>query len=80
MKNAILTGSEGQLGRIFVEQLVDLGYEVIGIDINEKSQNNLKKYIKTDLSRFNSKYIINQLSDFKEIDILINIGVSFFTF
>lgn len=80
MKTAILTGSEGQLGKIFVKQLKDLGYQVIGIDINEESQINLKKYIKTDLSRFESEFITNQLCTFKEIDLLINnAGVSIFS-
>ena len=37
MRNAIITGSEGQLGKIFISELLKLNYNVIGIDI-EKNQ------------------------------------------
>ena len=80
MKNAVITGSEGQLGKVFVKTLINLGYDVIGIDINEIGQRDLKKYIKSDISKLNDSYIINKLSQFSEIDLLINnAGVSVFT-
>ena len=36
MKNAIVTGCEGQLGTIFIEELFNLGFKVIGIDKEQK--------------------------------------------
>ena len=35
MKTAIITGSEGQIGKIFSSKLTRLGYKVVGIDIVE---------------------------------------------
>ena len=80
MKNAIVTGCEGQLGKIFISELLKLNYNIIGIDIEEKSNNNKIKYIKADITnsedlreKLNTKFIEN-------VDLLINnAGVSVFT-
>lgn len=80
MRNAIITGSEGQLGKIFISELLKLNYNVIGIDIEKKSNNNKIKYIKADITntdelkeKLNNKVIEN-------VDVLINnAGVSVFS-
>ena len=80
MKNALVTGCEGQLGKIFISELLNLNYNVIGIDIEQKSKNKKIKYIKCDIT--NSSELNEKLNPkiIKNIDLLINnAGVSVFT-
>ena len=80
MNNAIITGCEGQLGKIFVDELLKLNYNVIGIDIEDKSKNKEIKYIKADIT--NSAELRNKLNPkvIENVDLLLNnAGVSVFT-
>ena len=80
MRNAILTGSEGQLGSVFIEELISSGFNVIGIDKNQSSKHNSIFYIKADISKTSKLYETINLSEFDTIDLLINnAGVSVFS-
>ena len=68
MKNAIITGSEGQLGKIFISELLKLNYNVIGIDIEKRSNNNKIKYIKADITN------TNELKEKLKLSQHINLG------
>ena len=54
-KVIVVTGAGGFLGSNFCETLMSFGADVVAIDINKKSLNNLKKLIE------NSKLDINKL-------------------
>jgi nucleoside-diphosphate-sugar epimerase len=53
MKKAIVTGSSGFVGSALVENLLNNGYEVIGLDAVEKKFGNNFTFIKFDLSKIN---------------------------
>ena len=76
MKTAIITGSEGQLGKIFAAKLMQLGYEVIGCDLADSiSRGN---YYQVDITK--KSEIESMLTSCKDIDVLINnAGTSAFT-
>ena len=50
MKNAIITGSKGQLGKYFISRLKKLNYNVVGFDILDK-QTSDNQYFKVDISK-----------------------------
>ena len=77
MKNAIITGSEGQLGKYFISRLKKLNYNVVGFDILDK-QTSDNQYFKVDISKKNE--IHKALENFDDdFDVLINnAGVSVF--
>ena len=52
MKKALIIGSEGQDGRLIIEFLQNLGYEISGVDRNKKSFSNIR-YICFDLNTYN---------------------------
>ncbi|MBJ11928.1 MAG: short-chain dehydrogenase [Candidatus Marinimicrobia bacterium] len=78
MKNIIITGSEGQIGRKFVEYLKKKDFHIIGIDIG-KQCNKYIEYYNADITKINQiKPIIENLN--KPIDALVNnAGVAVFT-
>ena len=78
MKNVIITGSEGQLGRCFVSKLKALEYQVIGFDLADQVNDNII-YCQVDIT--NRSEIENALDELsQDIDILINnAGVSVFS-
>ncbi len=48
----MITGSNGSIGRDVVDKLSKSGYEILGIDLHEKSlTKNLSKYVSLDLNR-----------------------------
>ena len=51
-KIAIITGSEGQLGKLFVKNLIQKKYHVIGIDLNKKPSNKKIEYHQVDISKY----------------------------
>jgi len=69
-KTALITGSEGQLGRVFVSKLLDLGYQVVGFDLKNKSQNSQSTYYKVDISK--PHQIEMALAKIDNVDLLIN--------
>ena len=80
MKTAIITGSEGQLGKVFVKELLTMGFHVIGIDILEKSNNEKIQYIQADITSKSSIEAKLLSSTIKKVDLLINnAGTSIFT-
>jgi NAD(P)-dependent dehydrogenase (short-subunit alcohol dehydrogenase family) len=79
MKKVIITGSEGQLGKVFVKHLQKLNYKVIGFDLHDKSKNTDIEYFKVDISSSNQ---IEKSLDILDgnIDLLINnAGISVFS-
>jgi len=77
MKTAIITGSEGQLGQIFVSKLIQLGYKVIGIDVIEQKNSNID-YYKADITK--KIEIEKVLKKYHNVNVLINnAGTSAFT-
>ena len=80
MKTAIITGSEGQLGKVFVEELLRLDFHVIGIDILEESNNEKIQYIQADITSKSSIEAKLSSSTINKVDLLINnAGTSIFT-
>ena len=79
MKRAIVTGSEGQLGKVFTKHLVKLNYNVIGFDVVESSDDNNIDYYKVDISSKNQiESCLDNIDN--DIDLLINnAGVSVFS-
>ena len=78
-KTAIVTGSEGQLGRAFVSKLVDLNYRVVTFDILSKPKNNHTDYHQVDITKpERTKKVLSGLKG--EIAVLINnAGVAVFS-
>ncbi|NJE84959.1 SDR family NAD(P)-dependent oxidoreductase [Thermococcus sp. CX2] len=80
MKNALVTGASGGIGRLLVKGLVKRGYFVIGVGRNEKALEELKSlgnfdYIVADLSkRGAAKEIRDELKqkEIEQLDLLIN--------
>ncbi|WP_282936132.1 NAD(P)-dependent oxidoreductase [Paenibacillus sp. RC67] len=57
MKNIVVTGSEGKLGRFVVEELNNAGYRVIGTDTRpQSSRNRYARYIQGDLNQLGEVY------------------------
>lgn len=79
MKKAIVTGSEGQLGKVFTNHLTKLNYSVIGFDIHETSDNKNIDYKKVDITSKNQiESFLDKIED--NIDLLVNnAGVSVFS-
>ena len=78
MKTAIITGSEGQIGRTFVSKLIELDYKVIGIDLVEQVNHQII-YHRADITK---KHEIESVLDKhnENITVLINnAGVSVFS-
>lgn len=69
-KTALITGSEGQLGKAFVAKLVDLGYRIVGFDIKDKSDNSQINYYKVDVSK--PAEVEEALAKIDSLDLLIN--------
>jgi NAD(P)-dependent dehydrogenase (short-subunit alcohol dehydrogenase family) len=78
MKTAIITGSEGQIGKVFSSKLAQLGYKVIGIDIVSKQSSSVDSYYQVDIAqRSEIERVINNCNN---VDVLINnAGVSAFS-
>lgn len=72
-KIAIITGSEGQLGKIFIKTLIKKNYHVIGIDLKEKSNNKSIEYHQVDISKHNEiEKFFKTIKNYKNIDLLVN--------
>lgn len=86
-KVVVVTGAGGFLGRSFCQTLIMFGANVVALDINKKSLNNLKKLIKSSkldirkfflfkcdiLNEFEVAKITKKIiTKFKRIDVLIN--------
>ena len=71
MKNILITGSEGQLGKYFVAKLIEQGHNVIGYDIQPYSENDSIVYKQVDITSGGEvKAAIESLDG--ELDVLIN--------
>ena len=79
MKNILITGSEGQLGKYFSNRLLEQGHNVTGYDINQKSSNNEISYRQVDITKESEvKAAVEDLGG--KLDILINnAGTAVFT-
>lgn len=78
LKTALITGSEGQLGRQFVAGLNSLNYKVIAFDIINEPINQDVDYFKVDIR--DPDQIKNAIENIDNLDILINnAGVSCFS-
>ena len=78
MTNILITGSEGQIGQIFVKKLLSLGHNVFGMDKVNKINDGIIYYT-VDLTK--KKEIVKALEKIpNDIEILINnAGTSVFT-
>jgi len=73
MKTVLITGSEGQLGRVYVSKLLDLNYKVIGFDIVPQTKNNKIIYFPVDISKIQQiENVLKELKRDTTIDILVN--------
>ena len=78
MKNVIITGSEGQLGRCFVSKLKALEYKVIGFDLADQVNEDISYYHVDITNRSEIEKALEKLN--QDIDVLINnAGVSVFS-
>ena len=75
----LITGSEGQLGQVFVAALKEKGCYVVGLDCQEKSCSLVDEYFNVDITRLESiKAFFTKLDG--DIDVLVNnAGVSVFS-
>ena len=72
-KIAIVTGSEGQLGKIFIKTLIMKKYHVIGIDIKKKSNNKSIEYYQVDISKHSEiEKFFKKIKNYQNIDLLVN--------
>ena len=73
-----MTGTEGQLGRVYVSHLLELGYDVIGFDTPKKPHQKMTQYFSVDVTDLKKmKKILDKIF---HVDILINnAGVAVFT-
>ncbi|MBT5400368.1 SDR family oxidoreductase [bacterium] len=77
MNTAIITGSEGQIGRVLASKLIKLGYKVIGIDVVDQVNSKIV-YHRADITE--KSEIEAVLKQYDEVSVLINnAGVSAFT-
>ena len=75
MKTAIITGSEGQIGRSFVSKLIELDYKVIGIDIVDQVNDGII-YHRADITKKHEiESVLKQHNE--NITVLINNAVFF---
>jgi NAD(P)-dependent dehydrogenase (short-subunit alcohol dehydrogenase family) len=71
MKNILVTGSEGQLGKYFTAKLLERGHNVIGYDIVSHTENDKIVYRQVDITQGNEvRSAIEDLDE--EIDVLVN--------
>jgi len=79
MRTVLVTGSESQLGKVYVARFLKLGYSVIGFDLLAVSQNPGLIYRKVDITKPKEiKAAFDSLE--KDIDVLINnAGAQIFT-
>jgi NAD(P)-dependent dehydrogenase (short-subunit alcohol dehydrogenase family) len=78
MKRAIVTGSEGQLGKAYVERLKQRGCEVFGFDLADAGHRADMTYYRVDIT--NPESIAIALATIEGVDILVNnAGVSVFS-
>ena len=75
----LVTGSEGQLGRVFVESFKTKGYRVIGLDCHEKQTSLVDEYFSVNIA--DSDSVNDFFGGFEDdLDVLINnAGVSIFS-
>jgi 3-oxoacyl-[acyl-carrier protein] reductase len=72
-KIAIITGCEGQLGKVFIKNLIQKKYHVIGIDIKKKSNNKKIEYFQLDISKhYKIENFFKKIKNYKNVDLLIN--------
>ncbi len=70
MKTAVITGSEGQIGRVFSSKLAQLGYMVIGIDIVSEQSSSVDSYYQVDITQ--KSEIERVINNFDNVNVLIN--------
>lgn len=73
MRNVIITGVNGQLGKVFAQNYLDKGDRVFGIDILETEDNinnPMYSFHKVDIT--NEKSVIEFFRDIKDVSVLIN--------
>ena len=77
MNTAIITGSEGQLGQLFVLQLKRLGFKVIGIDLADQVNSEITYYQADITKKAEIDAVLNHHDE--NISVLINnAGISVF--
>lgn len=80
MKTAILTGANGQLGKSYLDTLVDLDYYIYAIDLNIDSIIETKNIKPIRLDITNEKQVHEFYTNIISVDILINnAGIGVFT-
>jgi len=80
MKRAILTGANGQLGKAYLNTLVENGYFVYAIDLNVEEIDPSSQIEPVQLDITNEEAVHRFFASIKEIDLLINnAGIGVFT-
>jgi NAD(P)-dependent dehydrogenase (short-subunit alcohol dehydrogenase family) len=79
MKNILITGSEGQLGKYFSNKLLEQGHNVTGYDVQQNSSNNDLSYRQVDITKESEvRAAVEDLGE--KLDVLINnAGTAAFT-
>jgi len=79
-KNAIVTGSNGQLGRVFVDALVEKGYYVYAVDLKLDLINEREGVQLVQLDITNEKLVHSFFTQVQQLDVLVNnAGIGVFT-
>ena len=80
MKNAIVTGSNGQIGQEFVNLLLKKGYFVYGVDLKNEVSVDSAKAKQIDLDITDEKAVHEFYSSIEDLDVLVNnAGIGVFT-
>tara|TARA_B100000315_G_scaffold164043_1_gene152635 strand:- start:6026 stop:6739 length:714 start_codon:yes stop_codon:yes gene_type:complete len=79
MKVALITGSESQLGKVYINRLLELNYRIIGFDAFPETENSRIEYFRVDItSQREISSVIEKIQG--NIDVLVNnAGVSVFS-
>ena len=79
-KNAIVTGSNGQLGMVFVDALVEKGYYVYAVDLKLDLINEREGVQLVQLDITNEKLVHSFFTQVQQLDVLVNnAGIGVFT-
>ena len=80
MKKVIITGANGQLGKVFTQALIDKGYFVYAVDINTNNLKDTERLKPIHLDIVNEIEVQQFFSSIQDLDILINnAGIGVFT-
>lgn len=71
-KKILVTGCAGQIGKNLIPKLIELGFDVYGLDIQKPENNNLFQFLQADL--MNSKSLETHKEILNEVELVIHLA------